>query len=1111
MRYFESIQQKLEQFIKKYYINELIRGTILFLATGFLYLLLTLLLEYFLWLNSPGRTVLFWLFITVEGVLFYRFIVFPVGKLLKFHKGISYEEASTIIGNHFSEVNDTLLNLLQLAESEEKSELLLASIDQKSATLQPIPFHIAINFRRNIKYAKYVTIPVVVVLLLWISGNLGEVSESYERVVNYRTAYEPPAPFSFFVANEHLHTLENRPFTLTVKTIGKIAPESAQIHIGDEKYFMQNSGSGVFEYTFTNPRDAVSFYISANTINSKMYRLNVTKIPVLSDFQMVMDYPAYTKKADEIIKNTGNAVVPEGTKITWVLKTEATNKVELMLKDTALLFSEAGNLFRLSKRFYNDFEYTVSTSNEELANYENLGFRVEVTRDAYPEIEVERQPDTINNQIIPFSGLISDDYGLTKLQLVYYPVADENNKKILIFPLKASNFSRFTYTFPNSLQLVEGTAYHFYFEVFDNDAFRNGKSTKSDVFTYQKLTTAEIERQQLQQQQETITNIDNSVKNAGKQEKALKDLVRINKEKKQLNFNEKRKLNEFLQRQQQQEQLMQKFTQELRENLEEFQKKNPREDEFDELLKERLERQQQELKRNEKLLEELEKITDKIQQEELSKALENLAKRQKNSKRNLEQLLELTKRYYVSSKAEKLQRDLEKLAKAQEELTRQDDENNTREKQQELNTNFEEFQKDMEQLQKENNALKKPMAIERDEKTEQEVKEEQQNAAENLEKSQQQNNDQQMQQNRENARQNQKNAARKMKQMSQQMQQQMQSGNQEQAMEDAEMLRQILDNLVVFSFEQEDLLSKFDRSESSNPNFSKHLRRQNELRELFQHIDDSLFVLSLRVPEVSEKVNKEISEVYFNMDKAMDRLAETRIYQGVASQRYTLTAANNLADFLSNVLDNMQQQMSMGSGQGNQPEMQLPDIIQSQEQLNQQMQDALGEQSGEEQNKEKNPREGKGEQQSSPGGTSEENAEQLYEIYKQQQQLRQLLEQQLQNKNGTGIEKDTQELLKEMEQIEKELLEGGLRERTLQRMVNLKHELLKLEDAAFQQGKEERRESTANTKQYNNTINPQSSDTPLYFNQTEILNRQNLPLHQTYKRKVELYFKKDNK
>ena len=94
---------------------------------------------------------------------------------------------------------------------------------------------------------------------------------------------------------------------------------------------------------------------------------------------------------------------------------------------------------------------------------------------------------------------------------------------------------------------------------------------------------------------------------------------------------------------------------------------------------------------------------------------------------------------------------------------------------------------------------------------------------------------------------------------------------------------------------------------------------------------------------MSETVNKEITEVYFNIDKCLDQFAENQMIQGISNQQFTITAANNLANFLSDVLDNMNEQLnpSPGQGQGGIAEMQLPDIIMSQEELNKMMQEGL--------------------------------------------------------------------------------------------------------------------------------------------------------------------------
>ncbi len=55
---FEILKKKLEAFIRKFYLNELLKGLIFFVAIGLLYFLLTLFIEYLLWLNPTGRSIL---------------------------------------------------------------------------------------------------------------------------------------------------------------------------------------------------------------------------------------------------------------------------------------------------------------------------------------------------------------------------------------------------------------------------------------------------------------------------------------------------------------------------------------------------------------------------------------------------------------------------------------------------------------------------------------------------------------------------------------------------------------------------------------------------------------------------------------------------------------------------------------------------------------------------------------------------------------------------------------------------------------------------------------------------------------------------------------------
>ncbi len=1124
MENFELIKQKLEQFIRKFYVNELIKGAILFFAIGVLYFLFTLLLENFLWLNSTGRTILFWLFIVVEGGLFVRFIIAPLAKLFRLTDGLNYKRASSIIGNHFPEVSDKLLNLLQLGDNDMSSSLLIASIEQKSSQLKPIPFKLAINFKKNVKYLRYAAVPVLVFVLIMIFNKMHWISDSYKRVVNYDVAYQPPAPFKFFVVNDDLNTYENKDYILKVGATGDIIPENATITYNGEVYFLKNIGLGEFEYTFVQPKESLDFVITGNSVSSVPYHLSVLPIPALLDFEMSLDYPGYTGKRDEIIKSSGNANVPEGTTVKWVVHTRNTDEVSFKTKDSTISLVKSNNDFKHTQRVFSNLDYEITTSNSTIKNYDNLSFILNVRKDQYPELNLKSEIDSVDNETIYFLGRVSDDYGLTKLRLVYFDDKNTSDRITRNIPINGSGFDEFVYAFPGDLNLKEGVSYEFFFEVFDNDAIHKFKSTKSQVFNFRQLTKKEKEDKLLQKQNEAISGLNKSLKKFKEQEKELGGLSKIQKEKERLDFNDKKKLEDFLQRQKRQEKMMQDFSKKLKDNLDQFEK-DKEEEPFKDALKERLERNEERLKKNEELLSEIEKLANKIQKEELTKKLEELSKENKNIKKNLEQLLELTKRYYVIEKHEKLAQKLQDLSDKQEELSEKKEEENTKEKQDDLNKKFEEFQKEMDQLRKQNKDLKKPMNLDQKKEDEENIKKEQEKASDNLEKD-----------NKQDAKKNQKSAAQKMKKMSQGMQMQMQMAGGEQQQEDMEMLRQVLDNLVDFSIEQEGLMKEFKGINIDNPTYSKKLKRQSVLRENFIHIDDSLYALALRTPQITESVTQKLTDIEFNIDKSLERLAENQVVQGSANQQYTVTGSNDLAYLLSRTLDQMQNSMSAsGKGKSGENEFQLPDIIKKQEELNEQMEKGMekgekkgekdgeqkggenqgssGDKKGQQKGKEKGgEKKGKGSQGEGDGEKSNQENEdsngELYEIYKQQQQLRNALADKIKKEGiGKGIGSN---LLKRMEQVEQELLEKGFNEQTLSKMLNLKHELLKMKDATFEQGEKKERESQTNQNQFGNQNTIQLEKAKQYFNTTEILNRQVLPLRQNYKKKVQDYFKHSN-
>ena len=258
-----------------------------------------------------------------------------------------------------------------------------------------------------------------------------------------------------------------------------------------------------------------------------------------------------------------------------------------------------------------------------------------------------------------------------------------------------------------------------------------------------------------------------------------------------------------------------------------------------------------------------------------------------------------------------------------------------------------------------------------------------------------------------------------------------------------------------------------------------------------------------------------------------------------------------------NMMGNGKGQGTPSPGQGGEGEMQLPDIIMSQEELNKKMEDAMkklgeegqekqGEKSGEDEGKEgekgkkgeegeegesgkskgesgegnqgngsqgNNGKEGKGNSEEEgknnvygEGGSEELNGE-LYKIYQQQQMLRQALQDRIGKEGGQGNAGD---LIKQMEEVELDLINKGFTNQTLQKMMDLQHQLLKLENGTFTQGEDQKRESKTNLKEYNFNPKSQIPTAKEYFNTIEILNRQALPLRLQFKKKLQDYFKNTN-
>ena len=262
--------EKLEEFISKYYKNLLLKGGIYFVSVFLLFFILFSTIEYFGQFNTSVRAGLFWSFSLINALVFWKWVAIPLKGLYRLGKSLSHYDAAKIIGEHFSSVEDKLINLLQLQELSSKDNALIeASIEQKIKWLKPIPFSTAINLKANTVYLKHAIVPIGILCLLFLSGNKEVVVDSSARILSFNTEFVPEAPFDFIIDNTYLEAVKGNDFLLEMHFSGEELPKNSAIVIDKNRYEMRQTKQDTFHF-FSKTHKKHSRFVLTPTASSPL-------------------------------------------------------------------------------------------------------------------------------------------------------------------------------------------------------------------------------------------------------------------------------------------------------------------------------------------------------------------------------------------------------------------------------------------------------------------------------------------------------------------------------------------------------------------------------------------------------------------------------------------------------------------------------------------------------------------------------------------------------------------------------------------------------------------------------------------------------------------------
>jgi hypothetical protein len=1055
------------------------------------------------------------------------FVIRPLLKIWGIGKRLSYEEAAKIIGKHFREIDDKLLNALQLRSMSQQEghaasmELLLASVDEKIKQVKPFRFQSAVNLRKNLKYIKYAVIPMLFILFIFV-WDYHVFTEPARRIVKYDQYFEKPAPYHFVIENENLTAFQNENFILNIKVEGEEIPEELFIEIENAAHKLQHNTKTTFSHEFKNLQRTTDFQLFTEEVRSHPFQLEVIPKPILINFSMQLEYPNYTGKPNEIIENRGDITIPQGTKVTWKFNSRNTDEVIFAFDDKKINLDAKKDNSQYSMRLMQNIAYTVFNKNIHMTNSDSLQYYINIVADQYPAIDVLVINDSAFIDRFYFKGTINDDYGFTKLHFVYSVLNKEHkeiSKESIDIPIhKNISLQEFYYYFDAQIMNLEaGQTLEYYFEIWDNDQVNGSKSTKSTAMSFTLPTLEEIQRQSESVNQQTRTELNNLLKDSESLLKNIEDLKKRMVDKNQPSWQEKKQLEDLLKQ-------LQNIERKIENVSAEQQRQQQINEQYNNIDEQILNKQQEIQKRFDELfsnemkmkMEELQRLMESnIDKEKMNEMLDKIKLSSEDLNKQLDQNLELFKSLEVESKMENIISKVSRLAEKQKELAEQTLQKDTdikqqKEKQDEINQEFKDLQQELRAVEKLNKELEDPYPLEKTKELENEVSQQLNQSKEQLEKNQ-----------KPKAADSQKQAGKKMEELASQMQKNMEDDEMEDLGEDINKLRQVLDNIVKTSFQEEELMKQTSKINIQDPAIRQIIQNQFHLKDNLKMIEDSIAAIARRQVMVEPFISKEITKINQAQEQIMELLNSTqepsqqafyrnRNAQIASKQQFVMTSLNDVALMIAESLKNMQKKKQQGSSSGNgncssdnceggsKPKP-SKSMRQMQEQLNKQLEEAR-------KKMEKGEKDGGDKKENKPGGQSM--SEQFARMAAQQEAIRKMMQeyQSEMKKEGKGYGGELDRLLKEMEETEKDLVNKIINQQTINRQQQIMTRLLESERAEMQREQEEKRESREAQQLPNSTIPP--------FIEQQLNKKKEIELYKTipptlnhfYKDKVNAYF-----
>ncbi len=333
------------------------------------------------------------------------------------------------LGIRDKNVRDRLLNALQLHSSAESHQLYSADlIDQALIRIVPeLPRDTKkLISRRRHKQGGRLLLLVVALQLLLVLLQGTPILSAFDRLVHYRTVFVDPDLITITLAPGDTTLIRGDNLLIEAFPAGTVIPEELELTLtrdGQQFLYPLRKGGQGFSLLLERINAPFMYHVSGERLLSDSGHVKLLDLPVITDFQANLTYPAYTGLLPlQLEHNIGSFSAVFSTSVAFTLKTSQEADVQLVLDNgEAIEMTPGDSCYQAQLVVREDRSYHFHLVDQNgLSNSDPIVWHITAVEDSHPLLNLSfpRDGDQVTKDV-QFLGSGVDDYGITRFQLRY--------------------------------------------------------------------------------------------------------------------------------------------------------------------------------------------------------------------------------------------------------------------------------------------------------------------------------------------------------------------------------------------------------------------------------------------------------------------------------------------------------------------------------------------------------------------------------------------------------------------------------------------------------------------------------------------------------------------